>query len=352
MIGHTCSPPRCARPVLVALTISVVALTRGAHAEPEAKPPTSAAPTNLPPPPAPNQEAVREAGERYGRGLSLYSEGDYALAVIEFERAYALVSDYRVLYNVGQVRIQLGNYALARTALETYLKEGGDRVSPERQQAVAADLKMIATRTATLSVSVTVDGATISIDDDPVGTSPLPEPLLLDAGSHRVTARKAGFNVAEARLTFAGGDASSTRLELTPEARAAAPRIIVEKQYLERSDRSTWLWATWSATGVFAASGITLGALGLKAANDLEHLRTSDQTTRSELDSTQRRARTLLVAGDILGGAAIVSGGVALYLTLSNRGESPKTNAGLSARQRAHVDVAIAPNWIGLRGSY
>src|SRR4051812_29519826 len=135
MIGHTCSPPRCARPVLVALTISVVALTRGAHAEPEAKPPTSAAPTNLPPPPAPNQEAVREAGERYGRGLSLYSEGDYALAVIEFERAYALVSDYRVLYNVGQVRIQLGNYALARVARETKLRDGGEPGrAPGRQE--------------------------------------------------------------------------------------------------------------------------------------------------------------------------------------------------------------------------
>jgi len=211
---------------------------------------------------------------------------------------------------------------------------------------------MIATRTATLSVAVTVDGAVVSIDDNPVGTSPLAEPLLLDAGSHRVTARKPGFNMAEARLTLAGGDASSTRLELTPEARAAAPRIIVEKQYLERSDRSTWLWATWSATGVFAASGLTLGALGLKAASDLEHLRASEQTTRSELDSTQRRARTLLVAGDILGGAAIVSGGVALYLTLSNRGESAKANTRVNGRPHAQLDVALAPNWIGLRGSY
>jgi hypothetical protein len=158
--------------------------------------------------------------------------------------------------------------------------------------------------------------------------------------------------VAEARLTLAGGDASSTKLELPPEARAANPRIIVEKQYLERSDRTTWLWATWSATGVFAASGITLGALGLKSASDLDELRKSDTATRSQLDSTQRRARTLLTAGDILGGAAIVTGGVALYLTLTKNSQSEKPSASASERNRPHVDVALAPNWIGLRGSY
>jgi tetratricopeptide (TPR) repeat protein len=352
MTRRSISHSRRFHSLLGLLTIGFVSVTRNGFAQaavPADAPTSDTAPGGAD---APNKDAVREAGEHYGRGLSLYSEGDYALAVIEFDRAYTLVSDYRVLYNVGQVRIQLGNYAKARVALERFLKEGGDKVSPDRLHSVEADLKMIAARTATLRIETNVEGATITVDDEAVGTSPLADPLLLDAGDHRIGVRKAGFNPADARYTLAGGDTSSTRLDLTAETRSAGPRIIVEKQYLERSDRTTWLWATWSATGVFAASGITLGALGLKSANDLDELRKSDTATRSQLDSTQRRARTLLTAGDILGGAAIVTGGVALYLTLTNNGQSEKSSTGAAQPTRPHVAVALAPNWIGLNGSY
>lgn len=334
------------------LACGSLSFTQNAVAEPETAvaAPISAEGEATKAPEGPSKEAVQEAGEHYGRGLSLYSEGDYALAVIEFDRAYALVSDYRVLYNIGQVRVQLSNYAKARLALERYLSEGGDKVSVERRQSVAADLQMIAARTAMLRVETNVDGAQIIIDDVEVGTSPMADPLLLDAGDHRMTLRKAGFNAADSRLTLAGGDNTSTRVNLVPETRVAAPRIIVEKQYLERSDRSAWIWATWSATGVFAISGAALGGLGLKTANDLDSLRQSDHTTRGELDSTQRRARTLLVVGDVLGGAAVVTGGVALYLTLSNRAESPKAKA--QRENRPHVDLALAPNWLGVKGTY
>jgi len=337
------------------LTFAAIAFTRSAVAEPD---PNAAAPVTpgteaagvTPSGDSPNKEAVQEAGKHYSRGLSLYSDGDYALAVIEFDRAYALVADYRVLYNIGQVRVQLSNYAKARQALERYLSEGGDKVTTERRRAVTADLEMLAARTATLRVDTNVQGALISIDDVPMGTSPLAAPLLLDAGDHRLTVRKAGFNQADSRLTLAGGDATSTRLDLMAEPAAAAPRVIVEKQYLEKSDHKAWIWATWSATGVFAVSGATLGALGLKAANDLDRLRQSDHTNRGELDSTQRRARTLLVTGDVLGAAAIVSGGIALYLTLSNHSESPKANA--YRDNHPSLDVALGSNWVGLKGSY
>ena len=54
---------------------------------------------------------VEEARRRFDRGVKLYSEGDFTLAVIEFERAYELVANYRVLYNIGHVSIQLRQHA-------------------------------------------------------------------------------------------------------------------------------------------------------------------------------------------------------------------------------------------------
>jgi tetratricopeptide (TPR) repeat protein len=192
---------------------------------------------------------VKEAGDRYSRGLQLYTEGDYALAVIEFERAYSLVPEYRVLYNIGQVRLQLANYAKARRALEQYLSQGGERIPEERRNAVLADLQMLVARTATLRIDSSIVGAEIQVDEVSVGHVPLAEPLLLDAGEHRIVVQRAGYQAQATQVTLAGLDEKSVRVDLEriPENKS----IIVEKSNSE-SNRSTWLWATWSATGVFA----------------------------------------------------------------------------------------------------
>lgn len=301
----------------------------------------------------PTAQAVEEAGQRYDRGLKLYAEGDYALAVIEFERAYELVPDYRVLYNIGQVRIQLANYARARRALTEYLKVGGERVPAERGSAVEVDLEMLAARTATLLIETNVLGAEIVVDDAIVGTSPLSEPLLLDAGEHRLNVRKSGYYARSSQLTLAGRDALSTRLDLEKVPEAGSSRIIVERQAAPPpSNRAAWLWGTWSATGALAVGAAVTGGLGIKAANELEELH-NKPATRSQLDSSSRRARTLLTVADVLGGLAIATGGVALYLTLS-REKTEATPATKAAPKSApaQVSVAVRPGWVGFEGVY
>src|SRR6188768_228839 len=111
----------------------------------------SPAPSSAPSAPV-SAEVLKEAGERYARGLTLYGDGEFLLALVEFERAYQLSNNYKVLYNIGQVRIQLGRYAKAKEALEEYLKIGGTNLSPERSQAVHKDLTTLAERTASLNV--------------------------------------------------------------------------------------------------------------------------------------------------------------------------------------------------------
>jgi tetratricopeptide (TPR) repeat protein len=292
----------------------------------------------------PNEETVKEAGKRYETGLGLYAEGEFKLAVIEFERAYALVSDYRVLYNIGQVRIQLGDYARARTVLEQYLKDGGDRIAPERKASVENDLKMLEGRTATLRVVTSIAGAEILVDDRPVGTAPLTDPILLDAGDHRVVVRVEGREPGETRVTLAGRDASEIQLE-PGKSIENRPVVVVDRQ--EGTNRNTWRWAAWSATGVFAVGAGVTGFLGIRAANDLDDLRETPGASREELDSAQRRARTLLFTADVMGVAAIATGGVALYLTLSGPSESEKKKPGV-----AKVSAEIRPNWVGVNGHF
>ena len=150
----------------------------------------------------PSPEAVAEAGQRYDRGLKLYSEGEYRLAVIEFERTYQLVPDYRVLFNIGQVRIQLGDYARARVALERYLREGEGHLPPARLESVKNDLDMLEGRTATLKIQSSLSGAEVVVDGESVGVTPLAEPVLMNAGDHSIEVRKTGYRARVLRRTL------------------------------------------------------------------------------------------------------------------------------------------------------
>ncbi|HEV8548074.1 MAG TPA: PEGA domain-containing protein [Polyangiaceae bacterium] len=277
----------------------------------------------------PSEATIKEARDHYEAGLALYSDGEFQRAAIEFDRAYELVPNYRALYNIGQVRIQLHNYARAMTALKAYLKEGGSKIEAERKKSVQDDLEMLSTRTALLTVETNEEGAEIVVDGEIAGTSPLPEPLLLDTGDHRIGARKPGFVPRENSITLASRDTLSMRIDLQKE-EVNKPVVFVAPT-TPPADRTAWIWGTWSATAVLAVGAGVTGGLGIKAANELDDKRSTFGATRDELDSAQSRARTLLNTSTVLGVGAIAMGGVALYLTLSKPAgpEKSKKRAGL-----------------------
>jgi len=288
---------------------------------------------------------LKEAGERYARGLSLYGDGEFLLALVEFERAYQLSSNYKVLYNIGQVRIQLGRYAKAKEALEDYLKAGGANLSPERTQAVNKDLATLAERTASLNIVTREVGADISLDGKVIGTSPLSAPLVVDAGEHNLVLHKSGFYDSAQSVTLAGQDQLELTVELKPIPVATQIKTgdVQSTQVAPGKPTRTAVWVSWAATGTLAATAGVVGYLGISKANELESMRTDYGVTRGELDKTQSQARTLLAISDITAGLAVVAGGVALYLTLSHPNEKAAPSG---------VALGITPNGVRLRGSF
>jgi hypothetical protein len=308
-------------------------------------------------PAAPNADATKEASERYMRGLELYGQAEYVLALIEFERAYELVPNYKVLYNIGQVRIQLSRYAKAREALEAYLEQGGDQISQERRQQVQADLQMLAERTARLSIVTTEPGAEIVMDGDSVGTSPLSEPLLVDAGEHNVEVRKSGFETWTGRVTLAGRDERSLPVTLvaTPEVKPP-PKVVVERrterQIVAGGSGRSLMWIGWAATGTLAISSGVVGYFGINKANDLESRRTDYGTSRAELDDLKGSARTLFLISDLTGAAAVLMGGVSLYLTLSTSDAKPAPAEHDTPRPNPRVGFGVDPGGLHVSGNF
>jgi hypothetical protein len=228
-------------------------------------PPGGSNPSPTAPAPAPSAEIVLEAKQRFDRGFELYEEGEYPLALIEFNRAYQLVPNYKVLYNIGQVCIQLAQYANARRSLEEYLQKGGDALTADRQAAVKKDLEMLGNRTAFLTISANVDSAEVLVDDVSVGKTPLGPALLVDAGVHRVTLRRAGYLPKTSSVTLAGGDdqALGVNLELAPEEKQT---IVVRERAADDSSK-TWMIAGWVTTGALAAGAIVTGGYEVERAD-------------------------------------------------------------------------------------
>jgi PEGA domain len=320
-----------------------LSVSKSAWAEPKAATPAADA-AAAPSAPA-TAEVLKEAGERYARGLSLYGDGEFLLALVEFERAYQLSNNFKVLYNIGQVRIQLGRYAKAKEALEQYLKEGGTSLSAERTQAVNKDLATLAERTAILNIVTSEAGADISLDGKVIATSPLTEPLIVDAGEHNLVLHKSGFYDSAQAVTLAGHDQIELKVELKPIplATQSKPVETLPPPVSPSKPARTAMWASWGATGAFAVTAGITGYFGIQKANDLESMRTQAPASRAELDKTEKQARTLLTISTVTTGLAVAAGGAALYFTLKHPNEKPSPSG---------VALGIAPDGVRLRGSF
>jgi hypothetical protein len=158
--------------------------------------------------------AVRaEAGERFDRGLRLFNGGDTAGALAEFSRAYELVPNVLVLYNIGLVYAQMGRAVEATDALDRVLASPGT-LSAERRAVAQRTRNEQASRVVEIAVESTVDGATVEVDGVEAGKTPLQGPLRITGGSHVIGLIAAGFSPERKEITIAGGEKRALRFEL------------------------------------------------------------------------------------------------------------------------------------------
>lgn len=327
-------------------------------AKPADKPAADEQPATEATPAAPSSQSeavMEEAKQRFDRGFELYDEGEYPLALIEFSRAYELVPNYRVLYNIGQVCIQLGQYANARRALEEYREKGGEELSRDRREAIEKDLQMLELRTAFLLITTNVEGAEVLLDDVSVGKTPLEPALLVDAGVHRISVRRQGYQPRSARVTLAGGDEQTLALNLEPQPEAKST-IVVRERLVEEGSSQTLMIAGWVTTGALVAGAIVTGIMGAGEADELEQLKAADsrdyEDLAGRLKDTKSNASTLLLASDIFSGAALVVGGLSLWITIDPIDSSDPAGEPPGARPSKSLELGYQDSQLQVRASF
>jgi tetratricopeptide (TPR) repeat protein len=262
--------------------------------------------------PAAEPERAQQAELHFDRGLELYREGDPDAALVEFERANALVPNFRLLYNMAQIQVERHQYAAAMELFEDYLAQGGEAIQEARRQTVQQELLKLQERVARLWVESDVAGAKLYVSDQLVAELPLAEPILINSGICHIRVEKAGYRSAETELKVAGGDAPRVRLALgepggasDAEAASASPRNTT------RSYTPFWI----SAASTVALAGAAT-AFGLLARSDNRELdRELARVPASATRLSDLRSQLKLHAGltDGFAVASLVSALIAVY---------------------------------------
>jgi PEGA domain-containing protein len=299
----------------------------------------------------PSQVRTRDASSHFDRGATFYSEGDYAAALVEFKRAYEASPTWQVLLNIGQSYFQLRDYANALVTLQRFASEGGERIGKEDRATLDAELPDLADRVATVTVTSNLDGATISVDDLVVGPTPLRDPVLISAGSRRITASYEGRAPVQQRIGVGGRDALAVRLDFPPLVTSPPAAIRGESPMVDRRSPSSPTHVPTYLSFLVAGGGLVVGSIfGVMAIQEKASLdrvcspsKACPMTSQSDINSLVRNGTISTVGFGV--GIVGVAAGLAFWLALR-----PSSGGEPSAPPRSSAGVKLGPGF--LAGSF
>jgi hypothetical protein len=198
----------CAALVVAALSVGTVSWRVDAQPRP-AKPAAAAKPLA--------QALTGQAKTDYEAGKTLAGDGDFPGALIKFQSAYDQSKDPRLLWNVAFCEKNMRHYSKVIGTLNRYVAEGNGYLTDKDRKDAQDLIATLQPFTTNATIKVSEDGAQISIDDAPVGTSPLAGPVVLDIGERRIRVTKDGFKPYEKTLPVGGSAAVNVDVALEKE---------------------------------------------------------------------------------------------------------------------------------------
>lgn len=333
----------------VLLPLLVVVSPVAAQSAPEASEP-AAAPAASAPAGSPTDDAKKEASGRFRRGVELFQEGAYRAALVEFDKAYATAPDYRLLYNIGQTKLQLQDYLGATQSYERYLTEGGSEVSAARRDDVEKQLEALRERVGRIAITANKDGAEVFIDDLQVGVTPMSATVSVNVGQHRVYAKARDGATDTEVIDVAGGELKQVALELTtPEV-----AIVVgnQEEYQPLTGMQKGAIGAWAGAGVAVIGAVVLGVLAQGKADDLDKENGKVPASPTKVKNLRSDADNYAITSDVLSGLALAAAVTGTVLWFMDDGVENAPESGEAGKKEAKIQWGVGLGTVSARGHF
>ncbi len=150
------------------------------------------------------------------RARDLINRGDYAGALEAFQAAFELGPSPLLMFNIAMCKKALSRHVDAIRSFKAFfaLQAETRTINPKLQALAEEALEELYSLVGSLEVADAPEGAAVTVDGTPVGTTPLPAPYYLIPGKHTVTVAKEGFAPMETEITAAAGAGIVVRADL------------------------------------------------------------------------------------------------------------------------------------------
>lgn len=251
----------------------------------------------------PGQAFAQTSGNQAGRAAA-YQKARGAMAAEDWRGAERIFNElwskshtYDVALGLGQVELNLKEYRASAQHLAFGLRNLPPKEKPELEAKALDGLRFVKARVVELQVTVDRTGASVLIDGETIGVSPIEGAVFVDPGPHQIEAQMTGRAPAKQSFDAKAGETKTlslvfSGLELpfqtdTVPATAGPPKITpvpgvasgLEEQSPPVSDRNTSVQprtvALWTGVGVTALSA------GLSVVFALKGSSAKDDATRA-----------------------------------------------------------------------
>lgn len=155
-------------------------------------------------------ETLRDEWDAAG---DMFDDGNYRGALVQYQRIYDETKNPRVLYNIGIAHKELRRYAKALGAWEKQLTQRDKLPAKEVERAERA-IEVVRPFVSTLTVTSNQAGATLRVNGDVAGQTPLLAPIPIDVGQNEIVLSKEGFVTVQRTIDVARGVPAEITIDL------------------------------------------------------------------------------------------------------------------------------------------
>lgn len=294
----------------------------------------------------PSEAKTQLARKHFKDGIALLEEDEYEEASTEFEKSVKMYPTKNGLFNLANCYLALHRYVEAIEVIARLKNNFSEELDDAWQEEILTFEQKMDRVISKVELEVNVDGALVVLNDEEIGTTPLSEPLFLEAGDHELKLTKEQYEESVEKFSLKDGEDQVVRItmaviaeesDLEPEPEEPEVTIVPGKKKTHR----LWTWVAWGIGGATGIAAIITGSKSLSMTNQLNDLCPATGECNIAYEDDRDTAANLGTATNVLIGVTAVAA-VAGTILFFVEGKQIKES------QRVSVVPAFSPQGAGL----